>query len=217
MGAVNSVLAATTSAGTAAAASPVLASWATQLSHDVRNGWWRPRRVGVGRVAAVGVTAAALAAAASRGSPGLAWWLLATVGTVLATVDLNTHRLPVSLMAPLAAAELLILTATAVAGGHGGRLGRACAAAAVIGGLYLMVALAIPSAIGLGDIYLISITIGILAWTAWHTALVAQAILWLIAPAALLIALSRAEVRTWNRGVPMGPAIVVSAVLACWV
>jgi hypothetical protein len=93
--------------------SPVLASWTKRLVDDERHRWWRPRPVGLARWIIVTVVASGLAVLGSTGTPALLWWLLATVGAVLAIVDAQTYRLPARLVGPLAIAEALTLVATA--------------------------------------------------------------------------------------------------------
>jgi leader peptidase (prepilin peptidase)/N-methyltransferase len=204
-------------AAAALAASPVLASWTVNLAADQGHQWWRPRRVSPARWATVGVLAVVFAFLSGRGVPAVTWWLLAVTGAVLAIVDSETTRLPRRLVGPLAAAELLVLAVTALVADEPQRLVRALLAAAAVGGGYLLLAVAAPSLMGLGDVYLAGITAGLLGWSGWSHVLVGQVLLWLLGPIGLAAAaLARPAERGWKMHVPMGPALVGSALLVCW-
>jgi leader peptidase (prepilin peptidase)/N-methyltransferase len=201
----------------ALAASPVLASWTVSLAADEQQRWWRPRRVSAARWATVAVVAVLFACLGGRGVPAVAWWLLAVTGAVLAIVDSETHRLPRRLVGPLAAAELGVLVVTAMAAAEPERLLRALLAAAAVAGGYLLLAVTAPSLMGLGDVYLTGITAGLLGWASWSHVLAGQVLLWLLGPIGLAAAaLARPAERGWKMPVPMGPALIGSALLACW-
>jgi leader peptidase (prepilin peptidase)/N-methyltransferase len=204
-------------AAAALVGSPVLASWTVSLAADQRHQWWRPRRVSAARWATVAVIAVVFAALGARGVPAAAWWLLAVTGAVLSIVDSETYRLPRRLVGPLAAAELVLLAVTAVVADEPQWLVRALLAAAAVAGGYLLLALAAPSLMGLGDAYLAGITAGLLGWSGWSHVLAGQGLLWLLGPIGLAAAaLARPAERGWKMHVPMGPALITSALLACW-
>jgi leader peptidase (prepilin peptidase)/N-methyltransferase len=205
-------------AAAALAATPLLASCTVNLAADQRHQWWRPRRVSVARWATVVAVAVVFAALGARGVPAAAWWLLAVTGAVLAIVDSETHRLPRRLVGPLAAAELLVLAVTALVADEPQRLVRALLAAAAVAGGYLLLAVAAPSLMGLGDVYLAGITAGLLGWASWTHVLTGQVLIWLLGPIALAAAaLTRPTERGWKMQVPMGPALITGALVACWV
>ena len=202
-------------AAAALAASPLLASWTVNLAADQRHQWWRPRRVSKARWATVAAVAVLFAFLTGRGVPAAAWWLLAVTGAVLAIVDSETNRLPRRLVGPLAAAELVVLAVTALVADEPQRLVHALLAAAAVAGGYLLLAVAAPSLMGLGDVYLAGITAGLLGWSSWSHVLAGQVLLWLLGPIGLAAAaLARPAERGWKMHVPMGPALVGSALLA---
>ena len=202
----------------ALAVSPLLAGWTVGLTHDDLTGWWRPLPIHPGRWLGVAIIAAVYAAAGARGTPALAWWLFAVTGTVLALVDMATHRLPARLVGPLAAVETTVLLIAGAAGDQPGPLLRAAVAAAVTSGAYLLLAIAVPAGIGLGDVYLIGISSGLLGWAGWHHVLDGQVLLWLLgALTALGVAIARPRRRSMRTPVPMGPAIITAALIACWI
>jgi leader peptidase (prepilin peptidase) / N-methyltransferase len=205
-------------AAAALAASPALASWTVSLAADEHDQWWRPRRVSAARWAAVAAIAVLFASVGGRGVPAVAWWLLAVTGAVLAIVDSETYRLPRRVVGPLAAAELVVLAVTALVADEPQRLVRALLAAAAVDGGYLLLALASPSVMGLGDVYVGGITAGLLGWSGWSHVLAGQVLTWLLGPAGLAAAaLARPAERGWKMRVPMGPALIVGALIACWV
>ena len=204
------------SAAAAVAASPLLAAWTASLVRDERDRWWRLRRVSFLRRLVVAAVAAVFAVAGSHGSPAVAWWLLAVTGSVLAIVDTETYRLPARLVGPLAAVEALTLIVKAIVLDEPQRLFRALLAAAAVAGVYFLIALISPPTMGLGDVYVAGITAGLLGWASWSHVLIGQIIMWLLGPVVLIaVAVARPQNRGMNMHVPMGPALVVGALVAC--
>jgi len=200
----------------AVAASPLLAAWTAALVRDERDRW-RLRRVSFLRWLVVAAVAAMFAVAGSPGAPSLAWWLLAVTGAVLAIVDSETYRLPARLVGPLAAVEALTLTVLAVVYDEPQRLLRALLAAAAVAGLYFLIALLSPPTMGMGDVYVAGITAGLLGWASWSHVLIGQIIMWLLGPVVLIaVAVARPRSRGMKMHVPMGPALVAGALVACW-
>ena len=196
--------------------SPVLASWTQRLIDDERGRWWYPRRVRPARWLTVAVVAMGLALVACRGTPVLAWWLLATFGSVLAIVDAQTYRLPARLVGPLALAELVTLTASAIVLDEPQRLLRAALSAVVVATIWFSVALISPSVMGMGDVYLFGITSAALGWAGWAQVILGQVAVWTLAPIVLIaVAIARPHNRGWRMHVPMGPALVGGAMLVC--
>jgi leader peptidase (prepilin peptidase)/N-methyltransferase len=149
--------------------------------------------------------------------PAAAWWLLATTGAVLAIIDSQTNRLPRRLVGPLGAAELVALAVTALVTDEPQRLVRALLAAATVAGGYLLLVVAAPALMGLGDVYLAGITAGLLGWSSWSHVIAGQVLLWLLGPIGLAAAaLARPAERGGKMHVPMGPAVITGALLACW-
>jgi leader peptidase (prepilin peptidase)/N-methyltransferase len=170
--------------------------------------------------AAAAASAAACAVLAARGTPPAAWWLLATLGAALAVTDIASYRLPTQLMLPLAAAELIALGSAAIITAQPGHIVTALLAAIVVGGLWLIGALAAPNSVGLGDVYLVTIVAGLLGWDGWSAVITGQLASWLLAGVTgiLITALNRdtSPARTQPAAIPMGPALVLGALLACW-
>lgn len=199
------------------ALSPVLAGWSATLASGVKDQWWRPRPVSLARWATVAAVGAVLALAAAAGRPWPAWTLLAAGGAVLVVVDAQTHLLPARLIYPVAVVEALILIITATVNGEGDRLLRAVLAAAVVTAVWLALLFVAPSAFGLGDVRLFGLTGGLLGWASWWAVLYAELAAFLLAGVtALVLLLASPSHRRKRAPVPMGPAIVVGAMLVCW-
>jgi leader peptidase (prepilin peptidase)/N-methyltransferase len=110
-----------------------------------------------------------------------------------------------------------VLVITGVCSGEADRLLRAGAAAAVVGAGWFLVVFAVPSAIGLGDVRLFTVTAGLLGWAGWSAVLTGQLVAFLFAGVtALAIAVARPRLRGRLMPVPMGPAILAAAFLTCW-
>jgi leader peptidase (prepilin peptidase)/N-methyltransferase len=204
-------------AAAAALASPLLAGWSAALAGGQIAGWWMPRRVSRPRWAVVAVVAGGLAMLAMHGTPLPGWLLLAAGGSVLAIVDMQTHRLPTPLLAGMSIAEAATLTLTAILQHDPAPLGHSVLAAAVVTASWFTVALAAPSSLGLGDVWIAGLTAGLLGWSGWMPVLYGQAAAWLLAlPLAGVIALAGPATRGRRMPIPLGPAIIAGAIAACW-
>ncbi len=127
-----------------------------------------------GYAAAAGAAFAALAWKSPVTNPAevlllLGWLILAGTGLVLSGIDLAVRRLPRVLTAG-AAAAIGPLVAAATRCGDPGVLTRSAAAAATVGGGYLVLALA--GLVGAGDVHLAALA-GLLLGTASTTAVLA--------------------------------------------
>ena len=190
--------------------SPLAAGWTAALVDGQRAGWWRPRLVTVPGWLLTAAVLIVLVLLATPGIPALAWWLLAVGGSVLTVVDSRIEQLPARLVYPLGASIAIALTLDAVAIGRADGLVRA---AAVVGGGWLAVCFLSPRSTGLGDARLSAVLAGVLGYSSWVD--VGQA----LALAALLGGMTALLLTATGRRtgtVPMGPALIVGAVLAVW-
>jgi leader peptidase (prepilin peptidase)/N-methyltransferase len=204
-------------AAAATLASPLLAGWSAALAGGQIIGWWRPRRVSSPRWAAVAAVAVGLTAPAIHGTPLAGWLLLAAGGSVLAIVDVQTHRLPTPLVAGLVSAEAATLTLTAIVRHDPARLSHSMLAAAVVTACWFSLALAAPSSLGLGDVWIAGLTASLLGWSGWSPVVYGQAATWLLAlPLAGVIAIASPATRGRQMPIPLGPAIIAGAIAACW-
>ena len=173
-------------------------------------------RIGPPLLAVEILTAAALAVIAAKATSAwelaaLAW--LAIVAVPLAFIDIAVHRLPDKLTAPAYVGTLALLTATALTSHHSAQLGRAALAGAGLALLYLIMFLASPASIGLGDGKLAASVGTALGWLGWRTLVTGTVACFLAAGlfAVLLLALRRAK-RTDHMA--FGPFILLGALTA---
>jgi leader peptidase (prepilin peptidase)/N-methyltransferase len=140
----------------------------------------------------------------------------ALLGILLAVIDLRCLRLPDPLVALLAAATVLPLSAGAVLTGEPAGLVRATLAALLSGGVYLIIALLPGAGLGLGDVKLATVlgfTSGFLGWPAVAVGLLAPHLI--NGPIALTLLLTRRAKR--RTALPLGPALLTGALLGCLV
>jgi len=161
-------------------------------------------------IPAAGLVAAALGARLP-GSLLAAGIVYAVAGPALAWIDVDVHRVPDRILAWLAPALAVAVSAAAAITGTPAVLVSAVAGAVGLGVLYL--ALALVGSMGLGDVKLAA-TSGILLGAAgWHTS-IAGAVFGFVAAgifAVLLLITRRADRRSH---LPVGPAIILGAVVA---
>lgn len=162
--------------------------------------------------AATGALFAAVAARVPGTFSLAAYLVLAAALVVLCVVDLELLRLPTPII--WCAAGLgapLLLAASATSDGFGACV-RAAIAAAVCGGGFLVVWLAAPRGIGLGDVRLAGLCGGFLGWLGYGVTAVGFLVAFLVAGAVAvaLVALGRARAGT---RLPFGPFLGTGALV----
>ena len=173
------------------------------------------RRIGPPAGVVEGTAAVILALLAWRspdpGTFAAAGWI-ATFGIVLSFVDATVHRLPDRLTMPALAGATTFLTATAILTSAFSHLLSAIAGAVMLSGFYLVMVLAKPNAIGLGDAKLALLTGLVLGWFSLHTAIAGllAAVLIGAATGLLLLATRRIHLR---QGFAHGPAMLLGALI----
>jgi leader peptidase (prepilin peptidase)/N-methyltransferase len=155
-----------------------------------------------------------LAALATGLRPELrAWAALLPTGVLLGLVDARVHRLPDVLTLPTAAAALALLGTASLLSGAGGTWTGSLYGALALGGLFLVMFLASPRAMGFGDVKLAPTLGAVLGWYGWPTLVLGVIAGYLIAAlhGLALIARGRATSRT---NVPFGPPLLLGTLLA---
>jgi leader peptidase (prepilin peptidase)/N-methyltransferase len=143
--------------------------------------------------------------------------LLALACALLVAIDLAVYRLPDIITGPMYPILLVALTVQAAVDGDWSRLGRAAAGGAVLAVGYLVLALLVPSGLGLGDVKLAGLLGVFLGWTGWPNVFVGTlAAFALNALVAVVLLVSRRVTR--KGATAFGPWMVAGAAIgALWV
>lgn len=94
----------------------------------------------------------------------VAYLYFAAISLALALIDLDTRRLPNVIVLPAYAVAATLFTATAGLTGSWDRLAAAGIGLGALGGLYLVLALARPGGMGMGDVKLAGVAGAFLGW-----------------------------------------------------
>jgi leader peptidase (prepilin peptidase)/N-methyltransferase len=171
--------------------------------------WWlgEPARpAAMGTTSLLTGTAAGLVTGCLPPSPALpAFWIFAVLAICLAVIDLRHHRLPHAITGTIAIASIgCFAIADALSGSSSGLL-RALVTGSITAVALLIIALAFPGQLGLGDVALAGAVTLNLGWLSWQTAAVGMAGAFVLQGGAALAV--RAQGR---RGeiMPMGPALI---------
>lgn len=145
----------------------------------------------------------------------VAWWLgpswalpaflyLAAISVALALIDLDTLRLPNSIVLPAYPVTALLLAIASWGTGDWGSLLRAAAGGGILYAGYFLLMMAVPKGMGFGDVKLAGVLGAYLGWVGWGALAVGA-----FAPAMLggLFAVWLVLVRGAGRktGIPFGP------------
>ncbi|TQL41918.1 leader peptidase (prepilin peptidase)/N-methyltransferase [Homoserinimonas aerilata] len=142
---------------------------------------------------------------------GLAAFLyLAAISVALALIDLDTHTLPNKIVLPGYIIGGALLAASSVLAGDWDALIRAGIAMAAMFVAYLVMALAWPGGMGLGDVKLAGVLGIYLGWLGWGALLVGAFAAFVLGGifSAVLLALRRANRKS---GIPFGPWMLLGA------
>lgn len=172
--------------------------------------WWQRG----GMVAALAVAASVITIVVHGWRADLLGAVILTVaGVYLAVEDFSSHRLPNAILAPTAIALVSLLTVLALTGDRLADLSRALLAAVACGVGYLVLALARPTGLGMGDVKLgglLGLWLGWLGWGAVVLGVLAGFLLGGVA-ALTLLATGRATRRS---ALAFGPWLLLGAALA---
>lgn len=159
-----------------------------------------------------GLLAGAVALAGLRPATlALAW--AAGAAVVLGAVDLTSHRLPDRVTFPAYAVCAAALLADAAVLGSWPALVRALLAAGAAFAVAAGAAAVSPAGLGFGDVKLLGLLGLVLGWAGWGV-LLAGVFLGLLTGALASVALVAAGRAGWRTALPLGPPLMVGAVLA---
>ena len=149
------------------------------------------------------------------GEPAEAWatpayLYLAAIAVALALIDIDTHRLPDSIILPSIGVMLVLLAVASAATGDWSRFGRALIGATVLFGTYFAMLVAYPAGMGFGDVKLAAVLGLSLAWLGWGPLAVGAFAAFVLGGvfSLLLVATGKANRKT---AVPFGPWMLLGA------
>ncbi|PYY34385.1 A24 family peptidase [Curtobacterium sp. MCBD17_030] len=135
---------------------------------------------------------------------------LMAVSVALALIDLDTHTLPNAIVYPAAVVLVVVLLGASVAVSDLSPFLRGLFGAAVLGGAYLVLALAVPGGMGLGDVKLAVVLGLVLAYLGWGPLAVGAFGAFLVGGTVAIVLLALGRVRR-RGGIPFGPSMLVGA------
>lgn len=137
--------------------------------------------------------------------------LTAMAGSVaLALIDLDTHRLPNRIVLPAYPVLLVLLTLSSALTGEWSALLRGLVGMVVLGGVYLLLALAVPRGMGLGDVKLAGVIGLVLAYLGWGPLAVGAFAAFLLGGTFGIVLLVAGRARR-STGIPFGPWMLLGA------
>ncbi|MDM4721369.1 prepilin peptidase [Micromonospora sp. WMMA1363] len=175
---------------------------------QVPAGWWRGAPARPAAVLAVSLMAGAAAWLVVWRLPTTimpAFWAFAVVGVGLAVIDVRRRRLPYALTGTLATVCVICFLVAAAINGNYAALLRAVVAGSATTAALLLIALALPGQLGLGDVALAGAITLSLGWLSWQAA--AVGILCGLMIQGFLGVVAKARTRI-DSALPMGPALL---------
>jgi leader peptidase (prepilin peptidase)/N-methyltransferase len=142
---------------------------------------------------------------------GFAW--LAVAGVAMAAVDIAVYRLPDRLTYPAFVVVLASFAVGAITGTEPARMSRAVLGALVLGACYLLLAIAAPGQLGLGDVKLAGLLGLALGWASWHTLLLGGCAAFFMSGLTSIVLLALRRI-TLKSAIPFGPFMLAAAALA---
>ena len=139
-----------------------------------------------------------------------AYLYLASIAVALALIDIDTHRLPNTIVLPSYAVVPILLLVASAPSGDWGALVRAGLAGAALWLAYAVMWFAYPSGMGFGDVKLAGVLGMLLGWLGWGALVVGAFSAFLVggAFALALLVLRRAGRKS---GIPFGPWMLLGA------
>ncbi|WP_166805337.1 A24 family peptidase [Cryobacterium sp. TMT4-10] len=140
----------------------------------------------------------------------VAFLYLAAVSVSLAMIDLDTQTLPNRIVLPAYPVAAILLIVAALLSGEPARLFGALAGGAALFGVYLLLALAYPAGMGLGDVKLAGVLGLYLGWLGWGELAVGGFAAFLLG-GLFAIGLVVTRKATRKSGIPFGPWMLAGA------
>ena len=145
-----------------------------------------------------------------------AFLVFVAAGVALAAIDLEVRRLPDAIVLPTYPVLAALLGAAALVSGDLPALLRALVGAVAAFGAFYLMALAYPGGMGFGDVKLVGLVGGLLAFVAYPVLLVGMAVAFVLGALIGVAATLRGRA-TRKSSVPFGPFMVAGALAALFV
>ena len=140
----------------------------------------------------------------------VAFLFFAAISTALTLIDLDTHRLPNSIVLPAYPVAVALLTAAALFAGEPERLTTMAAGGLGLFAIYLTMASVYPGGMGVGDVKLAGVIGLYLGWSGWGALAVGAFGAFLLGGVfSLVLVLARGATR--RTAIPFGPWMILGA------
>jgi leader peptidase (prepilin peptidase)/N-methyltransferase len=167
---------------------------------------------GCAAAATAALTWRTLGAGAGQVALLVMWLLVVQAGTLLSLIDLAAHRLPAVLTTGMGAAVGVGVVVAAWLAQDPRWILAALLGGAALGGIYLLLALLVPSQVGMGDVRLAAVLGAALGVGGWQALLLGAVLPYVVG---LPFALAQLRHSPSQRGqVPFGPFLAAGAIIA---
>ncbi|MDM7884565.1 prepilin peptidase [Curtobacterium sp. RHCKG23] len=148
----------------------------------------------------------------SAGGAGLllALLYLMAISVALALIDIDTHRLPNVIVLPAYVVVVVLLGGASAVTGDWGAFVRAGIGLVGLGTVYLVLALAVPGGMGMGDVKLAGVLGFVLAYLGWGPLAVGAFAAFLLGGTFSLVLMSTGRAGR-RSGIPFGPWMLAGA------
>jgi leader peptidase (prepilin peptidase)/N-methyltransferase len=143
----------------------------------------------------------------------VAFLYLGAISIALALIDIDTHRLPNVIVLPAYAVGAVLLSAASLLAGDVESLVRAAVGIAIMGGIYLLLAVVRPGGMGMGDVKLAGVLGLFLAWLGWDV-LAVGILTGFVLGGLFGVALLLFRRVSASTGIPFGPWMLAGAWIA---
>lgn len=140
----------------------------------------------------------------------IAFLYLMAISVALALIDIDTHTLPNALTYPSYLVLGVLLAVASAFSGDWDALVRALIGAAILGAVYLVLAIAVPGGMGLGDVKLAGVLGLALAYLGWGPLAIGGFGAFLVGGVFALVLMVSGRA-TWRGGIPFGPSMLIGA------
>ncbi|WP_182045444.1 prepilin peptidase [Curtobacterium sp. ME26] len=140
----------------------------------------------------------------------LALLYLMAISVALALIDIDTHRLPNVIVLPAYVVVVVLLGGTSAMTGDWGAFVRAGVGLVGLGAVYLVLALAVPGGMGMGDVKLAGVLGFVLAYLGWGPLAVGAFAAFLLGGTFSLVLMSTGRAGR-RSGIPFGPWMLAGA------